>query len=179
MLFDKYDELEKLSDTDYLGFSRKMRGFDVNREEIIFVEPDGMFFLRLAKKLGTNADTDFFRLLVEIKPHNVWASYIEQQTDYSGCTIYGNGKLTKLYGKAMRFKQVYPKAYSNYLKDEIDSILEKFAGNICACGSRDQVIKEFSMFVETYPKDKNTSTIQLVLNDLRKNKEFRFNCQSG
>ena len=179
LLSDKYDELEKLSETDYLRFKKKMRGFDVNREEIIFVEPDRMFFLRLAKKIGTSADTNFFRLWAEIKPHNVWASYIDQQTDYSGCTIYGNGQLTKLYGKALRFKRAYPRAYTSYLDDEINSILEAFDGNICACGSRDLVIREFSLFIKTFPKDAKTPTIRNFLDDLKAGKKFRFDCHSG
>lgn len=179
LLSDKYEELEKLSDADYLRFEKKMRGFDVNREEILFVEPDRMFFLRLAKKIGTTADRSFFRLLIEIKPNNVWASYIEQQTDYSGCTIYGNGKLTKLYGKAQRFKRTYPWAYTSYVNDEISSILEAFDGHICACGSRDLVIKEFSLFVKTFPKDKKTPAIRKILDDLKVGKQFEFDCHSG
>lgn len=179
LLSDKYEELEKLSETDYLRFKKKMRGFDVNREEIIFVEPDRMFFLKLARTIGTTVDTSFFRLLVEIKPNNVWASYIEQQTDYSGCTIYGNGKLTKLYGKALRFKRIYPLAYTTYVNDEIDSILEEFGESICACGSRDLVIKEFSLFVKTFPKDKKIPAIRRILEDLKAGKKFRFDCHSG
>ena len=179
LLSDKYDELEKLSETDYLRFKKKMRGFDVNREEIIFVEPDRMFFLRLANKIGTTADRSFFRLSAEIKPSNVWASYIEQQTDYSGCTIYGNGKLTKLYGRALRFKRTYPRAYTSYVNDEINSILEEFGESLCACGSRDLVIKEFSLFVKTFPQDKKTPAIRKILDDLKAGKKFRFDCHSG
>lgn len=179
LMSDKYEELESLSERDYEELKQIMRGFDVNREEIVFVEPDTRFFLRLATRFGSAADRSFFRLLVEIKPNNVWASYFEQQTDYSGCTIYGNGKLTSLYGKATSFMHEYPKAYSNFIVAEIDGILENFDENICSCGGRSQVIREFSLFVRTFPNDSNTPKIRNVLTKLRGRKDFRFNCKSG
>jgi len=175
----KLEEIESLSAADYSLLEKKMRGFMVNREEILFIEPDLKFFARLAKTRGTKTDAAFFAVMREIKPENVWTAYIEQQTDVTGCTIYGNGALTRLYGKARQFKRAYPKAYVDDINEEIDEILTEFTGGTCACGGRAGVEKEFRAFIKTFPKDKNTPAIKKRLANLKKNKDFRFNCQSG
>jgi hypothetical protein len=175
----KLDEIEALSDADYVLLEKKMQGFVVNRQEILFIEPDSMFFARLAKTRGTKADLAFFALMPQIRPQNVWAAYIDQQTDVTGCTLYGNGALTGLYGKALQFKRAYPKAYVVDINKEIDEILSEFTDGTCACGSRASVEKEFRAFIKTFPKDKNTPVIKKRLANLKRNKDFRFNCESG
>lgn len=176
---EKLDELESLNATDYSLLERKMEGFVVNREEIVYIKPDLKYFAQLAKTHGTKADIAFFALMREIRPDDVWAAYIEPQTDYSGCTIYGNGLLTKLYGKALQFRKNYPKAFAVDINEEIDKILEEFPESGCACGNRNSVIKEFRLFIKTFPKNKNTPEIKKRLANLEKERDFRFNCQSG
>jgi len=176
---EKLEEIEALSEADYALLEKKMRGFVVNRDEILFIEPDSKFFARLAETRGTKADMAFFALMPQIKPRNVWAAYIEQQTDVSGCTIYGNGALTGLYGKALQFKRAYPKAYASDINKEIAEILSEFTDGTCACGTRAGVEKEFRAFIKTFPKDKNTPAIKKRLANLKGNKDFRFNCESG
>ena len=95
------------------------------------------------------------------------------QTDVSGCTIYGNGVLTTLYGKALQFKKTYPKAYIKDVNEEIDKILEEFIEGTCACGNRNSVLKEFRLFIKTFPNDKNTPRIKKRLTKLAKDKDFR------
>lgn len=176
---EKLDELESLSDMEYAELVRKMRGFDVNRDEIVFIEPDAQFFKKLAIRRGDQADIAFFNLMLEIKPENVWPAYIEQQTDVTGCTIYGNGLLTKLYGKTRQFKKNYPLAYADRVEQETSNILKAFTENVCACGNRASVTKEFRLFIKKYPTNKNTVAIKKRLAEIQKSKDFRFNCQSG
>jgi hypothetical protein len=176
---EKLDEIEALSVADYALLEKKMRGFDVNREEILFINPDAKFFARLAKTRGTKADAAFFALMRQIRPDNVWAAYVEQQTDVTGCGIYGNGALTRLYGKALQFKKTYPKAYVADINEEIREILEELTEGTCACGTRAGVEKEFRAFIKAFPNDKNTPAIKKRLANLKKIKDFRFNCQSG
>ncbi|HEX9963161.1 MAG TPA: hypothetical protein VGB00_19675 [Pyrinomonadaceae bacterium] len=176
---EKLSELEDLSEAEYALLEKKMKGFVVNRDETLVIEPDLKFFAQLAKTRGTTADTAFFGLMHEIKPDNVWAAYNERQTDYSGCTVYGKGVLTALYGKALRFKKAYPQAYAVDINEEINEILEEFTGGTCACGNRAGVEREFRSFIKTFPKDKNTPAIKKRLANLGNNKTFRFNCQSG
>jgi hypothetical protein len=176
---EKLYDMESLSDADYALLEKKMRGFVVNREEILYINPDLKFFERLAKLRGTQADASFFALMRQIRPNDVWAAYIEQQTDVTGCGIYGNGALTRLYGKALQFKKTYPKAYVSDINKEISEILEELNEGTCACGTRAGVEKEFRAFIKAFPNDKNTPAIKKRLANLKKNKDFRFNCQSG
>ncbi|MEP6923045.1 MAG: hypothetical protein ABI954_01160 [Pyrinomonadaceae bacterium] len=176
---EKLDELESLNKTEYSLLERKMRGFVVNRDEILFIEPDSKFFAKLAARHGTRADIAFFYLLGELRPDGVWAAYIEQQTDVTGCTIYGQGLLTKLYGKSLQFKKNYPKSYISDIDEEINAILSGFTESLCACGERESVLKEFRLFIKTFPKDKNTPAIKKRLAEIKKSKDFRFKCQSG
>ncbi len=176
---DKLDELESLNDADYAMLVKKMKGFDVNRQEVVFINPDSKFFARLSRIHGTRADIAFFTLMQKIRPDNVWAAYTEQQTDYSGCTIYGKGLLTSLYRQALQFRKTYPKAYTSDVKKEIDAILEEFTMGTCACGDRKSVLKEFWLFIRTFPKDKKTPEIRKRLEKIEKSTSFRFYCQSG
>lgn len=175
----RLDEIESLSDADYALLEKKMKGYLVNRQEILFIEPDLKFFINLSKTRGTKADIAFFDLMRQIRPDSVWAAYTEQQTDVTGCTRYGSGLLTGLYGKALQFKQNYPKSYTGDINEEIEGILSPFLEGTCACGNRAGVLKEFRLFIKTYPKDKNTRAIKKRLENLEKDKDFRFNCQSG
>jgi hypothetical protein len=64
---EKLDELENLSETDYASVERKIRGFVINRNEVIFVKPDVVFFKKLSKRLGTKSDIAFFTFLGELQ----------------------------------------------------------------------------------------------------------------
>ncbi|MFT3744646.1 MAG: hypothetical protein QM785_10185 [Pyrinomonadaceae bacterium] len=175
----KIGEIESLSETDYSLLKRRMKGFHVNREEILFIEPELKYFLELSRKTGTAADIAYFTLMRKVKPDDIWTAYIQQQTDYSGCTVYGNGMLTKLYGEILKFRRSYPNSYADNIDEAKDEILEKFSENGCSCGDANGVMREFRLFVRTYPKDKNIPRIRTNLNQLKKPGSFRFNCHSG
>ena len=176
---NKIEDIENLSEADYTILEKKMKGFVINRYEVLFIEPDLKFYTQLLKTHGTKADSAFVNLMRQIKPDNVFAKYIEMQTDVTGCTIYGNSVLTTLYGKVLQFKKTYPKAYTTDVNEETDKILEEFLEGTCACGSRNSVLKEFQLFIKTFQNDKNTPRIKKRLTKLTKDKDFRFNCQSG
>ncbi len=176
---EKLDELEALSENEYALVVKKMKGFVVNRSETVFVNPDVNFYKNLSKKYGTKADVAFFNLLGELKPDSVWSAYVEQQTDYSGCTIYGGGKLTALYGKAKQFKKQLPAAYASDVNEAINDIKETFTNDTCACGDRRSVIKEFQSFINAFPKDAITPAIRKCLAEVeQKQTSFRFQCHS-
>lgn len=176
---EKLDEIEALSEADYSLLERKMKGFTINRQEILFIEPVSKFFLNLSRKQGTATDIAYFTLMRKITPDDVWAAYIQQQTDVTGCTIYGNGLLTRLYGQILSFRRAYPKSFMKELNDERDGILEAFSESSCSCGDMKGVLNEFRLFIRTYPKDKNTPKIKMSLARLKKHRDFRFNCHSG
>ena len=176
---EKLEEIESLSDADYALLKKKMKGFTVNREEILFIEPESKFFANLAATHGTRADVAFFSLMGELRPNDVWPAYSEQQSDVTGCTKYGNGSLTRLYGKILQFRKTYPKAYIPDIEKESTAILDEFISNNCACGNRNSVIREFESFLKAFPKDKKARQIRNRLSTIKKSKDFRFHCQSG
>jgi len=175
----KYDELESLSDTEYALLEKKMKGYFINRIEVLIIRPDVKFFINLSKRFGTRADVAFFVLLRMIRPDSIWPAYIEQQTDVTGCTIYGKGLFAQLYGQTTKFRSVYPKAYVLNIKDEIEEMVENFVAGTCACGSKADVQKELRLFVRTFPRDENTPGVKTKLKRLSNKGDFRFNCHSG
>jgi hypothetical protein len=174
---DKLEEMEGLTEADYSRLTRLMRGFVINRDEVLYIEPDSKFFARLSRKLGTRKDVSFFVLKQQLRPDNVWAAYIEQETDSTGCTQYGNGSLTRLYGQAVAYRKAYPNGYRFAVNYEIEQILERFSSNICGCGNVGAASKEFRSFVTAYPQDKNTPKIAKTMNDVLSRKNFHFDCQ--
>jgi hypothetical protein len=176
---DKLDEMENLGENDYTRLQTLMRGYTINREEVLFIEPDSKFFDGLSRRFGTAKDVRFFGLRRLIKPDDAWAAYIEQQTDVTGCTIYGNRSLTSLYGRAVSYRRAYPNAYSGPIQGFLEDILLQFSDDICSCGSSDGVLREFRLFVKRYARDKHTPGIRQRLNNLDDGKGVRINCQTG
>ncbi|MDQ3129326.1 MAG: hypothetical protein M3Q99_01025 [Acidobacteriota bacterium] len=180
ILADNLDELENLSEANYALVEKKMKGFVINRSAVIYVKPDVNYFKKLSKRLGTKSDIAFFILLGELRPESIGLNYIEQQTDYSGCTIYGKGILTGLYGKAKRFRRQYSSVYIEDIKEEIGDIKSNFTNGTCACGDSSGVIKEFQLFIKTFPKDEITPVVRKRLGEVQNKKTaIRFNCISG
>lgn len=57
---EKFLEMESLNEADYALLGNKMKGFIINREEVVYIEPDVKFFLDLSQKYGTPSDVAFF-----------------------------------------------------------------------------------------------------------------------
>jgi hypothetical protein len=177
---EKLDEMESLSESNFSRLEKKMKGFVINRDETVFVKPDNVFFGKLATKRGTPADVAFFNLSRRYKPENVWSTFIEQQTDYSGCTIYGKGIFTDLYAQTKRFQRQYSFAYSGEIREMIDDLKSELTENTCVCGDRNGAAKEFRLFISTFPKDKITPLVKKRLKEIENKKtNLRFACHSG
>ena len=178
IISEHIDELEGLSESDFILFKKRMRGFFVNREEIIFVKPDNEFFLKLAKEKGGKIDVDFFELRSKLLPDSVWPAYIQPQTDYSGCTKFGTGKMTGLYGEMNRFRRENVEEYTFFISEQLLDLKEHLTGN-CACGDAASVKKELQLFIKAYPKDAIIKKIKKRLRTIDSDKNFRPNCHSG
>lgn len=178
----KLGEIENLNEADYALLAKRMRGYDINRNEILYIEPDSKFFKALSKKYGTPTDLAFFSFLAAYKPEGVFPAYTEMQTDVTGCTIYGTGKLTELYGKAKQFKKQHPNSmvYQADIDDAISAIKNELTESTCACGNANSLIREFRLFIKAFPTDQITPAVRKRMLEIQKNKsEIRFNCQSG
>lgn len=175
----RLSEVEELSDDEFRKFEIRMRGFLVNREEVVFVKPDPRFFRKLAKDKGLPADIAFFDLLIKVRPDGVWSAYTQPQTDYSGCTLYGTGKPTELYGLLVSFKEEYPTAYVQMVDDELDYVINALTTGTCACEGLPSAIKEFELFIEKYPDAEITPRLRGRQSDADEKSKIRPFCISG
>ena len=153
-------DMENLDESDYAALEKAMRGFVINRQEVVYLEPDAKFYVGLSRRKGTTADRAFFQMLSKIKPDSVWPAYIEQETDYGGCTIFGTGILSRLYGQLVRFSTAFPNAYRREVKDEIRDILSEFDPQSAPCRDHGSIRDEFKIFTKSFPKDKNIPEIR-------------------
>jgi hypothetical protein len=137
--------LESLSEQEFTALRRELVGLVVTREEVVFVEPDAVFFGRLAAR-GDRADRAFFAALSSTYPQSVWPVYIEQQTDYSGCTRYGSGTLVSTYLTWAALRRQYPTRYAEASGSHLDDIVKELTESTCACSDRASVERELTEF---------------------------------
>jgi len=164
----------------YLFAKNNMRGYLINRDKAVYVLPDIKFFKTLAAKRGEKADAAFFELLSQTRPDNLWPVYVEPSEEMTGCIRYGPGTMVELYEKWMRFKSDYPTVYVKQRDDNLRSIGLDLATSVCACGSVDEVLKEFRLFIAKFPNSAITPQLKKRINDvLQKTDPMRFNCTTG
>jgi hypothetical protein len=178
---DSPDEpsIENVSEGAFLDLQRRLPGIVLNREEVILAEPDTNYFFKLASTHGGKTDREFFRAYQTTFPDSVWPVYVQQQTDFSGCTVFGERHLTESYHTWVSFRRTHPNNYRTVVKRIIKEI-EGALLSTCACGDRESVIRELREFTIMFP----TSPVRPVLIDrLREleagNSPVRFHCSSG
>jgi hypothetical protein len=172
--------LESLSDRDFEQLQRDLPGAIVNREEILFVEPDVDYFVKLAASLGDAADRRFFAAFKMTYPESVWPAYTEQQTDYSGCTAFGSGKLVEAYRVWSQFQTDLPNRYAGGVRRELDRVSRELAESTCACGDTASIQSELQSFIQIFPNSPIRAKVEERLNALKTGKsDIRAGCISG
>jgi hypothetical protein len=172
--------LESLSDRDFEQLQRDLPGAIVNREEILFVEPDVDYFVKLAASLGDAADRRFFVAFKMTYPESVWPAYAEQQTDYSGCTAFGSGKLVEAYRVWSQFQTDLPNRYAGGVRRELDRVSRELAESTCACGDPASIQSELQGFIQIFPNSPIRAKVEERLNALKTGKsDIRAGCISG
>ena len=151
------------------------------RSEITGVKVDSVFFLSLAKNNVVLADIEFFQNWRLTFPENTWAPrYVQQQTDYSGCTNYGNGNLSELFAAWSAYTARFPGDYTDDVGERLDSIRYTFANDTCACGDKESVAAELQRFLSAFPGDRSASAVPARLRTIQSDtSQIRFKCQSG
>jgi hypothetical protein len=172
--------IEKLSEADYEVVEKNMKGFTVNRDEVIVIEPNMAFFIDLAKKQGTDTDNMYFQFRREWMPVGFWPVYINLQTDVGGCTRFGEGYLANLYKKG---NSLLPKM-SGYYAKETEEILKAVSYQItngtCACADQQSVIKELTLFLELNPKSVITKMVENRLEEVKQQRSvMQYQCVGG
>ena len=172
--------LEALPDEDFQRLRRELVGAVVNRDEVVFVKPDPDYFIRLAAARGDRADRAFFSALKATYPGGVWPVYVDQQTDYSGCTRFGSMTLVGSYRRWLDFQREFPGRYAASASKEIDAVSEHLVTSTCACGDLASADSEFQGFLQAFPASPARASIEQRLNALRAGRsDIRASCVGG
>ena len=172
-------KLESLDDAEFKNLQR-LQGLLINREEVVFIKPDVDYFTKLAAARGDEADRAFFAALKATYPESVWPIYIEQQTDYSGCTRFGGMTLVEAYRVWLEFQRRFPDRYVNGAKEETEAVLHELTQSTCACGNAAGVEQELEQFLRRFPESPARVRIDQRLQSLRNRRsDIRPNCTSG
>jgi hypothetical protein len=172
--------MEELSDPEYAALRSRLRGILLNRDEVLFARPDLRFFVELGERKGSPEDRLFFHLYRMTYPESFAPAYSRQQTDYGGCTDYGSGKLTRLYGEWQKYGTRHPKRYESVVQDETNRIVGELVQGTCACGNERSVESEFRYFLRRHPGSPIVPKVRARLDQLKHGTaKIRFNCISG
>jgi hypothetical protein len=169
--------LEGLSDDDYAKVQAKMVGFTLNREEAVFADPDPLYFIKLSRSRGDSTSADFFEAC---RQTSSGFSYIEQQTDYSGCIKFGSLELVRSYGLWARFRRAHPDRYSDRVEHFLSDTEETLTQGTCACEGKEEALREFRAFEKEFPKASIAPRVVERIKALEAGtSNIRFHCISG
>jgi hypothetical protein len=172
--------LETLSAPEYQRLQNDLPGILVNREEVLFSQPDPDFFVQLAVGHGDEADRRFFAAFKATYPESVWPVYIQQQTDYSGCTRFGTGTLVDTYRRWAEYTRSFPGRYAATVQRETDRATRELTQSTCACGDSPTVERELQQFVRAFPASPARPAVNQRLRALQTGQsDIRPRCISG
>jgi len=171
--------LEALSDADLEQLRERLPGVLINRDEVVFVEPDPDFFVQLAVGHGDEVDRQFYAALKATYPETVWPIYVEQQTDYSGCTRFGTGKLVEMHRTWARFRDRNPKRYAAAARDQLVRVNREIVESTCACGDAASVTRELEGFLRSASAPTERTRVAERLAAVRSGRsDLRLHCTS-
>ena len=172
--------LETLSDEEFQRLGRPLPGAILNRDEVVFVEPDPDYFTKLAAARGDRADRAFFSAFKATYPESVWPLYVEQQTDNGGCTRFGSMTLVETYRTWFEFQRTFRGRYVAGAQKEIDAVIERLTTSTCACGDLASVESELEQFRQMLPTSPARARIDQRLEALRaRRSDIRTSCVAG
>jgi hypothetical protein len=172
--------LEDLSDEEFAAAEKRLRGMVVSREEAVFAAPDPAFFEQLGERKGSTEDRLLLRLYHRTYPVSNFPAYVRQQTDEGGCTDFGAGTLTTLYGEWSHYRALHPDRYAAVVKEELERITDEILRSTCACGPSGSVQSEFRYFLHRHPGSPLVPAVRARLEELLHGTgPIRFNCTSG
>jgi len=160
---------------------RLLAGFEVVPDGVYEgAIPDPAFFAGLAREHGDAADTAFFRSVSATTVSGVLPIYVEQQTDYSGCTRFGTGSLVETYGTWRTFRRNHPHRYVERASRELEAVTDELLTADCACGDRASVAGELRAFLSRYAGDAAGKRVRARLKEIESGKgKVRERCVSG
>lgn len=172
--------LEDLTDDDYQAVVRKMIGFKVSKDPIVYVEPDPDAFIKLAQGYGKAHDVAFFQRYKQTIPDGVWHVYIQPMTDESGCVRFGSLALVESYTRWTAFRLQFPKQYLREVEQLLVDLDDTLVEETCACGNAEDVVKELLAFVKALPNAEITARVRERLEKVKQGtSDFQFRCTGG
>ena len=172
--------IESLPETDF-ALLEQLPGVWVQRTEILSVHPAADFFVQLSARNGDEADRRFAAALAATYHFVRWPVYIQPQTDYSGCTAFGEGTLLETYLAWSAMERDFPGRYVSAVARERDKVAEEITRSTCACGDAASVVAELERIgAALTPADPILATVDerlAALDGSRSN--IRFGCISG
>jgi len=172
--------LEALSPADFDRLTAAMTGAVIGRDEVLVVDVDTEYFLKLAASRGSSVDRTFFAARRATYPNSIWPIYVEQQTDYSGCTRFGTGTLVSEYRRWTRFAAGFPRRYTAAVRREVERVSNELTQSTCACGTRSSVEQEFRQFLGVFPRAPISAMVRARLRAVRTGRsDIRPQCISG
>ena len=168
-----------MSEREFASLGHELVGLVVSREEAVFVEPDVVFFGRLASR-GDPADRAFFAALSSTYPQSVWPVYVDQQTDVSGCTRFGSGTLVSTYLAWTAVRRQYPMRHEEASGRHLDDIVKELTESTRACSDRASVERELAEFLRREADTDVRTRVEGRLAAVRSSgANIRFTCKSG
>ncbi len=122
----KRSVIETLSEAEFAALEELPSVF-VERVEVLVVRPEPRFFVALAERAGDRADRRFAAALAATYPNAKWPVYIQPQTDYSGCTAFGEGRLLDAYVTWSELLREFPGRYELAATEERDRVRGEIA----------------------------------------------------
>jgi hypothetical protein len=172
--------LESLSDDAFERLRADLPGVLVNRNEVVFVEPDPAYFSRLAATQGDDVDRAFFAALVATYPVSEWPVYVDPKVDFGGCVRFGSMALVDTYRRWTEFRRRHPGRYQAAAIHELDAVVMELAQSNCACDSLPDVERELEEFVRSFPRSIAAPAIEQRLYDLQRGRSsIRAHCVPG
>ncbi len=134
----------------------------------------------LAARAGDQADRRFAAALAATYD-NYWPVYIRRQTDYSGCTAFGEDRLLDIYLAWSAVERDFPGRYVAAVARERDEVASDITGSTCACGDAASVVGELERIAAALtPADPILMAVNERLAELDEGRsDIRFACRSG
>ena len=172
--------MEAMKEDEFEALRKQLPGLVLNRDEVLIAEPEPSYFLDLAQRYGGPKDRAFFTLLGRIHPDSVWPVYIEQQTDYSGCTRFGQGAVVDSYRRWRHFRNEFPRAYVRFVARGLSDIDDHVSQSTCACGDAESTARELGEFAASFPDSPAAGAAAARARAIREHRSpIRFHCVSG
>ena len=169
--------IEDLPAADF-ALLEQLPGVHVRRVEILVVRPVPRFFTELAARVGDRADQRFAAALAATHPDSHWPVYVEPQTDYSGCTAFGDGRIWSVYSAWSAMEREFPGRYTSAVARQRKTIEEAITRSTCACGDAASVVEELKRIAAALtPADPIFPAVRLRLAAVEEGRSnIRFGC---